>query len=71
MARSSTIRVMISSRCNDSFPAEGTDARPFSLLALAGGSAGWAEGGDIGICHTELMTELAQAAGIATAVEAG
>ena len=115
MARSSTIRVMISSRCNDPFPEAGAQRKPLSdirrdlkreledvevfgkpvfevwinedtppqggawdswdvcmgavkacdiLLVLANGNAGWAEeGGDIGICHAELMTGLAHAAG--------
>jgi hypothetical protein len=112
MARSSKLRVMISSRCDDKFPV-GPPGRPLSgirrdlkkeieelevfgkkvfevwineetppqggtwdswdvclqavkdcdiLLALSNGNAGWAkDGGDIGICHAELMTGLSQA----------
>ena len=112
MARSSKLRVMISSRCNDSFPAN-SKGRPLSeirkalkaevealevfgkpivevwinedappqggtwdswdvciqavkdcdvLIALSNGNAGWAQsGGDIGICHAELMTGLSRA----------
>ena len=34
------------------------------LVAISNGNAGWArDGGDIGICHAELMTGLSQAAG--------
>jgi len=112
MAKSSKLRVMISSRCNDNFPAcEGglslseirkelkkeieslkvfgrqvfevwinEEPHPQSgtrdswevclktvqdcdiLIVLANGNAGWAqEGGEIGICHAELMAGLAQA----------
>lgn len=112
MAKSSRLRVMISSRCNDPFPAGQkattlTDARRVLkadiealtiagkaafevwinedappqggtrdswdtcieavkdcdvLLVLNNGNAGWAQsGGDIGICHAELMTALAAA----------
>lgn len=109
MAKSSKLRVMISSRCNDAFP-EHPNGRPLSdirkdlkiaveglevfgepifevwinedappqggtwdswevcmqavkdcdiLIALSNGNAGWAQnGGDIGICHAELMTGL-------------
>jgi hypothetical protein len=112
MARSSKLRVMISSRCNDNFP-PGSKGTPLSqlrktlkqeieavqvfggpvfevwinettppqggtwdswdtciqaaktcdvLLALSNGNAGWAkEGGDVGICHAELMTGLSSA----------
>ena len=112
MARSSKLRVMISSRCDDKFPLN-PSGRPLShirkdlkteieelevfgkkvfevwineetppqggtwdswdvclqavkecdiLLALSNGNAGWAkDGGDIGICHAELMTGLSQA----------
>jgi len=114
MAKSSKLRVMISSRCNDSFPAN-SKGRPLSeirkalkaevealevfgkpivevwinedtppqggtwdswdvcmqavkdcdvLIALSNGNAGWAQsGGDIGICHAELMTGLSHSPG--------
>jgi len=114
MAKSSKLRVMISSRCNDSFPAN-SKGRPLSdirkalktevealevfgkhiievwinedtppqggtwdswdvcmqavmdcdiLVALSNGNAGWAQsGGDIGICHAELMTGLSGSPG--------
>ena len=112
MAKSSKIRIMISSRCNDKFPID--DGRSLSkirvdlkeeiealeifgkkifevwinektppqggwdsldvcieavkdcdiLIVLNNGNAGWAEtGGDVGICHAELMTGLSQAPG--------
>src|SRR5205085_4955836 len=114
MAKSSLLRVMISSRCDDRFPA-GAAGQPLSeirrelkrevekaslldhrmfevwineeapphaatwdswevclqavndcdiLIAIANGNAGWAEtGGDVGICHAELMTGLSRASG--------
>jgi hypothetical protein len=114
MAKSSKLRVMISSRCNDAFPAS-SKGRPLSdirkalkaevealevfgkpivevwinedtppqggrwdswdvclqavkdcdiLIALSNGNAGWAQnGGDIGICHAELMTGLTRSPG--------
>jgi hypothetical protein len=114
MAKSSKLGVMISSRCNDKFPADPA-GRPLSeirkelrkeieafeifdkkifevwineaeppkggtwdswdvclqavkdcdiFIALSNGNAGWAkDGGDIGICHAELMTALSQAPG--------
>src|SRR5262245_16362578 len=114
MARSSKLRVMISSRCEDKFPVN-PPGRALSeirkelkteiqaldvfgknlcevwineetppqggtwdswdvclqaikdcdiLVALSNGNAGWAkDGGDIGICHAELMTGLSQAPG--------
>jgi hypothetical protein len=114
MAKSSKLRVMISSRCDDKFPAD-PPGRPLSeirkelkteieavevfgkkvfevwineetppqggtwdswevclqavkdcdiLVVLSNGNAGWAkEGGDIGICHAELLTGLSQAPG--------
>lgn len=121
MAKSSMIRVMISSRCNDKFPAKG--GRPLSriredlkkeieslrlfgrqvfevwineaqdpqggkwdswevcmqavrdcdiLLVLSNGNAGWAkEGGEIGICHAEMMTGLNQAPGKVRVINLG
>jgi hypothetical protein len=111
MAKSSKLRVMISSRCNDFFPTGQTklrlsdirkalkvelekleifgkrvlevwineEAPPMAgtwdswdvcleaikdsdiVIAIANGHAGWAQtGGDIGICHAELATALAQ-----------
>jgi hypothetical protein len=114
MAKSSKLRVMISSRCDDKFPG-GSGGQPLSeirrelkseiedvevfgksvfeawineetppqggtwdswdvclqavkdcdiLIVLSNGNAGWAKsGGDIGICHAELMTGLADAPG--------
>ena len=114
MAKSSKLRVMISSRCDDKFPAD-PPGRPLSeirkelkmeiealevfgkkvfevwineetppqggtwdswdvclqavkdcdiLVALSNGNAGWAkDGGEIGICHAELLTGLSQAPG--------
>ncbi len=114
MAKSSRLRVMISSRCDDKFPAD-PSGRPLSeirkelkteietldvfgkkifevwinektppqggtwdswdvclravkdcdiLVALSNGNAGWAkDGGEIGICHAELLTGLSQASG--------
>lgn len=114
MAKSSKLRVMISSRCIDRFP-DNPRGRPLSeirrdlkveiealkvfgkgifevwinedippqggswdswevcmdavkdcdvLIALSNGNAGWAQnGGDIGICHAELMTGLSIAPG--------
>lgn len=114
MTKSSKLRVMISSRCVDSFPAD-SNGRPLSdirkdlkaelealevfgkpiievwinedtppqggtwdswdvclqavedcdvLVVLSNGNAGWAKsGGDIGICHAELMSGLARSPG--------
>ena len=114
MAKSSKLRVMISSRCDDKFPAD-PPGRPLSeirrelkteiealevfgkkifevwtneetppqggtwdswdvclqavkdcdiLVALSNGNAGWAkDGGEIGICHAELLTGLSQTPG--------
>src|SRR5262249_55569297 len=114
MARSSKLRVMISSRCEDKFPVN-PPGRALSeirkelkteiqaldvfgknlfevwineetppqggtwdswdvclqavkdcdiLVALSNGNAGWAkDGGEIGICHAELMTGLSQTPG--------
>ena len=114
MAKSSKLRVMISSRCDDKVPPK-SSGQPLSdirrelkseiegaevfgrkvfevwineetppqggtwdswdvclqavkdcdiLIAIANGNAGWAkDGGDIGICHAELMTGLSQAPG--------
>jgi hypothetical protein len=113
MAKSSKLRVMLSSRCNDPFPDPGgaplSDVRKAlkaeleqeqvfgrsllevwineetppqggtwdswdvciqaakdcdALISISNGNAGWAEtGGDIGICHAELMTAFGQAPG--------
>jgi len=113
MAKSSKLRVMISSRCNDRFPQKSgrvlsdirkdlkneiealevfgkpifevwinEDTPPQGgtwdswdvclqavddcdvFIALSNGNAGWAEsGGDIGICHAELMRGLSRAPG--------
>jgi hypothetical protein len=122
MAKSSKLGVMISSRCNDIFPAD-PSGRPLSelrkvlkkeieafeifdkkifevlineaeppkggtwdswdfclqaakdcdiFIALSNGNAGWAkDGGDIGICHAELMTALSQAPGKVRLIELG
>lgn len=121
MAKSSKLRVMISSRCNDKFPTssqtplsdirkelkkEIEELRVFGkevfevwinedtspqggtwdswdtciqaakdcdvLLALSNGNAGWAEnGGDIGVCHAELMTGLTTAPGKVRLIDLG
>lgn len=114
MAKSSKLRVMISSRCDDLFPTDQTVTRlshirralkteieamklagkaAFEvwineetppqggtwdswdtcmhavgdcdiLIVISNGNAGWAaSGGDVGICHAELMTGLSTAAG--------
>lgn len=122
MAKSSKLRVMISSRCNDAFPV-GKKGRPLSdirkdlksevealevfgrpivevwinedtppqggtwdswdvcieavkdcdiLIALSNGNAGWAQsGGDIGICHAELLTGLSRSPAKVRLIELG
>jgi hypothetical protein len=121
MAKSAVLRVMISSRCRDNFPAKGGRAlseirkdlkeeieslRLFGrqvfeiwineaqdpqggkwdswevclqavrdcdiLLVLSNGNAGWAKGGgDVGICHAEMMTGLNQAPGKVRMIDLG
>ena len=122
MAKSTRLRVMISSRCDDRFPTtssgrllsdirkelkaevesldvfgerilevwinEDTAPQPATLdswevcvqaakdcdifIALSNGNAGWAkDGGDIGICHAELMTALSRTPGKVRLVSLG